>query len=151
MISFFYQDEEYSDDLTNAISKICLQIFQDYNKNLNYSNYILVSNEELLEINRTHLHHDYYTDIITFNYSDIVNGVEAEMYISINNVADNSVLFSVAPQLELVRVCIHGSLHVCGFDDVTDSDKSEMQSLENEYIKLLDYDMFHVEHSIFKK
>lgn len=73
------------------------------------------------------------------------------MYISINNVADNSVLFSVAPQLELVRVCIHGSLHVCGFDDVTDSDKSEMQSLENEYIKLLDYDMFHVEHSIFKK
>ena len=88
----------------------------------------------LLEINKTYLNHDFYTDIITFDYSgnDFVSG---DLFISVDRVKDNAESFSVSFDNELKRVIYHGVLHLCGYKDKTENDEKEMREKENFYIK----------------
>ncbi len=91
--------------------------------------YYFVSDDELLEINKSHLNHDYYTDIITFDYSTN-RKLEGEIYVSIDRVRENSNDFIK----ELIRVMSHGVLHMLGFKDKSDEDIREMRSMENKWI-----------------
>lgn len=95
--------------------------------------YNFCSDEEILNINKTFLKHDYYTDIITFDYSQN-NDLEAEIFISIDTVRSNSDLFHVKPTEELHRVIVHGLLHLIGFADKTKSQAQVMREQENKWL-----------------
>lgn len=97
---------------------------------------ILCSDDYLLEINKKFLSHNYYTDIITFDYTEgkIISG---ELYISIDRVKDNAQKFKVPYQKELNKVMIHGVLHLLGFRDKTEAEIKQMRKKENQKLKLL--------------
>lgn len=100
--------------------------------------YIFCSDEYLLDINQKYLNHNTYTDIITFDYTEkgILNG---EIYISIERVKENAKLYKVSFKNELLRVLVHGLLHLSGYRDKTKKEQSEMRSKESEKLNL-----FHV-------
>ena len=99
---------------------------------------IFCSDDYLLEVNREHLDHDYYTDIITFDYSDfpIVSG---DLFISVDRVKENATDFNVSFEHELHRVIIHGFLHLCGYFDKTNEDELLMRSKENQALCLIGF------------
>jgi len=97
--------------------------------------YIFCSDNYLLEINRKHLGHDDFTDIITFPLEE--NPVTGEIYISIDRVQENSISFQSDFEDELHRVMIHGVLHLCGYDDHEEDDIQEIRSKEEESLDRL--------------
>ncbi|HEX5112402.1 MAG TPA: rRNA maturation RNase YbeY [Saprospiraceae bacterium] len=97
--------------------------------------YIFCSDEFLLEVNRTHLDHDFYTDIITFPLNP--NPIVAEIYISVERVKENARQFSKSFPDELHRVMIHGILHLCGYEDHEDLDVAMIRKKEEYYLKKL--------------
>lgn len=99
----------------------------------------IISDEEILKINRLYLNHDYYTDIITFDLRD-ERSQDAEIYISLERVRDNAKNMNIAEDDELYRVCIHGMLHLFGIEDKTLAQKATMRKLESKYIN----NLFHV-------
>lgn len=98
-------------------------------------NYIFCSDEYLLEMNKKHLNHDYYTDIITFNYceNDLISG---DMYISTDRIKENSILLGTQ-QSEYYRVIIHGVLHLLGYNDDTLDESKEMRKQEDDALMRL--------------
>jgi rRNA maturation RNase YbeY len=102
---------------------------------------IFCTDEELLAINKEHLAHDYYTDIITFNYNNdsILSG---DLFISVDRITDNARQLGVSMEEELHRVCYHGVLHLVGYNDKTDDEIAVMRAKENFYLNKL----FHVKH-----
>ena len=113
---------------------------ENYGFEVGELNYRITNDDEILEVNRTYLNHDYYTDIITFDYVDgkVVHG---DVVISLDTVRSNSIKFGVNFTEEYLRVCIHGLLHLCGFNDKTDEESGRMRLEENACLKL-----FHVKH-----
>jgi probable rRNA maturation factor len=93
-------------------------------------NYIFCSDEQLLETNIAFLDHHTLTDIITFDLSEDEDSLMAELYISVDRVADNAKTFEVSYQRELHRVIFHGILHLCGFKDKSDEEAKEMRHQE---------------------
>ena len=98
-------------------------------------NYIFCNDDSLLEKNIAFLDHHTLTDIITFDLSESEEDLMAELYISIDRVADNAAAFGVSYEQELHRVIFHGILHLCGFKDKTDQDAKEMRRQEDLCIK----------------
>lgn len=92
-------------------------------------NYIFCNDDRILEVNRQFLRHDYYTDIITFDYSEpgVVSG---DMYISLDTVLTNSSKFHTSYDKELMRVIIHGVLHLCGINDKGPGERAVMEANE---------------------
>lgn len=111
-------------------------IVNNHNKELGDISYIFCSDEQLLEINKEYLNHDYYTDIITFDYSE-AELVSGDMFISIDRIKDNAKALKVPYQEELHRVIIHGVLHLLGFKDKTESESQKMRQLEDESLSVL--------------
>ena len=105
-------------------------------------NVIFCSDEHLLEMNRTHLNHDYYTDIITFDYTEN-NIVSGDLFISVDRVSENASDLSLTFAEELHRVSVHGLLHLCGYKDKSESDEQLMRSKEDQMLELR---RFHVKH-----
>ncbi len=102
--------------------------------------YSFMSDEELLKLNKEHLDHDTYTDIITYDFRS--EGLEeANLCISHERVVANALTFEVSNTDELCRVCVHGLLHLAGYDDKDEGSKSEMRNQEQ-----LALNRFHVEH-----
>lgn len=99
--------------------------------------YIFCSDEKILDVNRMYLQHDYYTDIITFDYSED-NMISGDLFISLDTVCTNAEKFTVAYDSELYRVIIHGVLHLCGIDDKAPGARAVMERYENEALQLLD-------------
>lgn len=93
-------------------------------------NYIFCNDDRILEVNKEFLGHDYYTDIITFDYSEpgVVSG---DMYISLDTVLTNSDKFHTSYDKELLRVIIHGVLHLCGINDKGRGERAIMEAAEN--------------------
>ncbi len=100
-------------------------------------NYIFCDDKRILEVNNEFLSHDYYTDIITFDYST-AGYIEGDMYISLDTVLSNSELQNVTYLDELYRVIIHGVLHLCGINDKGPGEREIMEALENRALQLLD-------------
>ena len=98
--------------------------------------YIFCSDTEILRINQEYLKHDYYTDIITFDYSEekVISG---DIFISLDTVKSNADQFSTDYSEELYRVMAHGVLHLCGFKDKTPEEKALMRTEENEALSRL--------------
>ncbi|MBP6429063.1 MAG: rRNA maturation RNase YbeY [Bacteroidales bacterium] len=98
--------------------------------------YIFCKDEYLLNINKTYLNHDYFTDIISFDYSD-KDKVAGDLFISIDRVLDNSKSLNQEFEQELYRVIIHGVLHLLGLKDKTEKEEKEMRKAEEECLKSL--------------
>ena len=92
------------------------------------------SDDELLEVNRQFLDHDYYTDIITFNRNR-GNRVNGDLAISVDRIIDHAAQQGIAVRDEVLRVVVHGTLHLCGYDDHSDEEKAQMRALESTYMK----------------
>ncbi len=98
--------------------------------------YVMTSDEELLQINQKYLHHNTFTDIITFDYCEDKE-ISGEIFISIDRVKDNAEKLGLDFEEELHRVIIHGVLHLCGYKDKTKIDSDNMRRLEDKALRLL--------------
>ncbi len=94
-----------------------------------------ISSKTIIEVNKNYLRHNYSTDIITFDYSDEKNILDGEIFISIQDAVENSKKYGVSSDNELLRLIIHGILHLIGFDDTTDAKRKKMKIAENDLVK----------------
>lgn len=132
MISLNYEIKfklQKSSDLKNWIKAT----IQSETKILGNISYIFCDNNYILEINKKYLNHDYFTDIITFDYSEN-NVISGDIFISIETVKQNANHYKTTFEEELHRVIIHGILHLCGYKDKTPTDKKIMRKKENFYL-----------------
>ena len=132
----YYSDVKFRIGRTKEIKSILESIVSEEGKIYGDVSFIITSDENILIINKEFLNHDFYTDVITFDYceDDVVNG---EIYISIDTVRNNSKIFEVKLLDELFRVMIHGVLHLCGYDDKTDEQKVVMRQNEEKWLARL--------------
>lgn len=129
MINIFFEDIEILDLNPEFFVSWLSDVCKSHNSELGEINLIFCSDEYLLSMNQEHLDHDYYTDIITFNYNtDSING---DLFISVDRVKDNAQLEQTDWLNELNRVVVHGVLHLIGFNDKTDEEQEEMTKQEN--------------------
>jgi probable rRNA maturation factor len=135
-IRFFFQRPFSNLKQRQQLKRFLLTIFKKEKHQLKSLTYIFCSDEELLEINRQFLKHDYYTDIITFNLAPSSSPIEGEIYISIDRVKENALQLDTSIIEEAYRVIFHGALHLCGYKDKTKADQLEMRKAEDKYIKL---------------
>ena len=110
-------------------------VIATYNKRLGEVGYMFVNDEKILEINNEYLQHDYYTDVITFDYNenDVLNG---DIVISLDTVRTNAEKFGKTFDDELHRVIIHGILHLCGLHDKAPGEREQMEKAENRALAL---------------
>lgn len=131
MIQFFYENlpETVNTDYTKWLEDIILS----EGKKLGEINYIFCDDEYLLKVNQDYLQHDYYTDIITFDY---VKGktISGEIFVSLQRISDNASTLSKEYEEELRRVLAHGILHLSGYKDKTEDEEKLMRSKEDHYL-----------------
>ena len=118
-----------------AVKDLISTLFIKENTELERLNYIFCSDEYLLSINKQFLNHSTLTDVITFRFSGKGNPVYGEVYLSVERIKENAKTFKVEYQNELLRVMIHGALHLCGHTDKTKASKLKMTEKENNYLK----------------
>lgn len=131
-VSFKLEDEnQVADWLNDLVAK--------YNKETGELNYIFCSDSYLLKMNQEHLDHDFFTDIITFDYCE--NGViSGDLFISIDRTNENAKTFGKTQKNELNRVIAHGLLHLLGFKDKSPEDILEMRKAEETALEMLELD-----------
>ena len=135
-IKFFTQDVTIKLDQKKKLKDFIAKAVTERNRTLGSLNYIFCSDEYLLEINRTYLQHDYYTDIITFEFPVHQNEVAGEIYISVERVTENALSYGISFRQELHRVIFHGVLHLLGFKDKLKAEKLAMTNEEDRLLKL---------------
>ena len=106
-----------------------------YDKKVGDVNYIFCNDERILEVNREYLQHDYYTDIITFDYTED-DTISGDLFISLDTVKSNSEQFATEYDEELHRTIIHGILHLCGIDDKGPGEREIMEAAENKALSM---------------
>ena len=107
-----------------------------YGKKVGEIAYIFVDDEEILRVNREYLQHDYFTDIITFDYTE-GNTISGDLFISLDTVRTNAEQFAKPYDEELHRVIIHGILHLCGINDKGPGEREIMEAAEDKALALL--------------
>lgn len=119
-------------DTTNWIKKVAAL----HGKKVGEVSYIFCDDPKILEVNVQYLQHDYFTDIITFDYTE-GNKISGDLFISLDTVKTNAEQFGTPYNEELHRVIIHGILHLCGFEDKSEEAEIRIRQLENEALSLL--------------
>ena len=111
------------------------QVAASYGRKVGEVGYLFVDDEKILEVHNEYLGHDYYTDIITFDYDedDVING---DLVISLDTVKSNAELFGKPYEEELFRVIIHGILHLCGINDKGPGEREIMEAAENKALEM---------------
>lgn len=134
-IHFHNHDLEYSLENAEAISNWLSSVISSEKLRQGSLDFTFMSDDALLKINREHLNHDFYTDIITFEYNEegLVSG---DILISLDRIKDNAQELNNSLADELHRVLVHGVLHLCGYKDKTDSEQVEMRAKEDYYLSL---------------
>ncbi len=112
------------------------KVVNSHNMNIGELNYIFTSDSYILKVNNDYLQHDYYTDVITFDYSE-GKKISGDIFISLDTVKSNSVLFKQDYDREFNRVLIHGVLHLIGFKDKKEDEAKEMRLQENNALALI--------------
>ena len=112
------------------------QVAELHGKRVGEISYIFCDDEKILEVNRQYLQHDYYTDIITFDYTE-GNKIAGDLFISLDTVRTNAEQFGQEYNTELHRVIIHGVLHLCGINDKGPGEREVMEAEENKALALL--------------
>lgn len=132
----FSLETKYNLKSRTLIKKWLKQIIENKGYKLGTLSYILCDDDYLLEINKQYLQHEFYTDIITFDY--VENGViNGDIFISVDRVKENASLFGVYEREELMRVFAHGVLHLTGLKDESPEEASQMREAENASLELL--------------
>lgn len=136
MISYFTEDIRFSFNRKRLTSRWLKEVARVEGKKVGDISVIFCSDNYLLEINKKHLNHNYYTDIITFDYceGDTLSG---DLFISVDSVRENAKYYDVSFDEELNRVIVHGVLHLIGYDDHSPEDVSQMRAKENTSLYLL--------------
>jgi probable rRNA maturation factor len=135
IISFFSPENKISLKERTKLKSFIQMIFKKEGFKLKSLNYIFCSDEYLLQLNQQFLKHDYYTDIITFDFSTSKEK-EGEIYVSIDRVKDNAKRLNTGFNNELHRVIFHGALHLCGYKDKSKNELQLMRDKEDRYLKL---------------
>ncbi|MBV2165139.1 MAG: rRNA maturation RNase YbeY [Kaistella sp.] len=132
MIQFFFEDIDKIEIEANLSDRL-EDIILSEGKKPGEINYIFCDDEYLLQVNREYLKHDYYTDVITFDY---VKGktISGDIFVSLPRIFDNAETLSKDFESEFFRVLAHGVLHLCGYKDKTDEEIAEMRSKEDYYL-----------------
>lgn len=135
MIKYFVEDTRFNFTKKRLNSKWLKAVAENEDKKIGDISVIFCSDSYLLDINKRFLQHDYYTDIITFDYCEgkILSG---DLFISVDSVRANSEYYKTDFEEELNRVIVHGVLHLIGFDDHKDDDIKMMRSKESDCLDL---------------
>ena len=135
-VHFFAEDIDFNLKKKTKLRSWIQNALDEHQKTAKNINYIFTTDNYLLELNKSYLLHDTLTDIITFEQSVEPDAIEADIYISIERVAENAKNLSIPFEDELHRVMIHGILHLLGFSDKDDVRQKEMRKKENHYLAL---------------
>lgn len=117
------------------VSRWIKAVAAGYGRKVGEVGYLFVDDEKILEVNREYLNHDFYTDIITFDYDEGLT-INGDIVISLDTVASNAKLFGKDYEEELYRVIIHGILHLCGIDDKGPGERELMEAAENKALAM---------------
>lgn len=142
-IRFSSQIENFELPEASNVKKWIAEVVKRREKSVGNISYLFCDDEYMLEVNRQYLDHDTYTDIITFDYV-VANLISGDIFISVDRVGENARLFGVEFERELLRVVIHGVLHLLGQGDKSDAEAAEMRRQEEEALSLWNA-MFRVE------
>ena len=123
-------------DVKKTVRSLTNYVLISERENINEVNFLFCDDSTITDYNKKYLKHNYETDIITFKYRDETT-VESDIIISLESIQRNSLAFKCSYLSELLRVVIHGMLHLCGFQDKTKSQKLKMRKKENYYLKLI--------------
>lgn len=135
MVRYFFEDTDFVFK-PKKINNLWLKtVAESEVKKIGQINIIFCSDNYILDINQKYLQHDYFTDIITFDYceNDVLSG---DLFISVDSVRENAIFYKTEFTDELNRVIVHGVLHLIGYDDHSDEDIKMMRSKENYYLEL---------------
>lgn len=135
MISYFFQDVDFKFNKRKLNNQWLRMVAASEIRRIGDVNIIFCSDNYILDINLKYLRHDYFTDIITFDYCE-KNILSGDLFISIDSVRENSVLYNSDFDDELHRVIVHGILHLIGYDDLTDEEQNIMRQKENYYLDM---------------
>ena len=136
-IYFNYSDRKLTGIKTGPLKLFIASLLEKEGVSNSTIQYIICSDDFLLDINQQYLQHNYYTDIITFDLSENKRmHLEGEIYVSLDRVKDNAKTEEINWKTELYRVLFHGVLHLCGYKDKTAADKKVMRAKEDEYLAL---------------
>jgi probable rRNA maturation factor len=132
-LRIFYDETAFRLKGWRKAVKILNKVIEKEGKISGDLNFIITNDQRLREINIQFLEHDYYTDVITFNYSngDIING---EVYVSLERVIENASNYKVSLRAEIFRVLIHGVLHLVGYNDLVKNEKIRMKQMEDYWL-----------------
>ena len=134
-VSFGSEQTDFTISNQDQLIEWFTKVAESENRALAELAFVFCSDECLLDINKRFLSHDYYTDVITFDYSES-NYTSGDIFISVDRVSDNAKLANQTTENELHRVMVHGLLHLLGYKDKTSAEKSEMTSKEDFYLAL---------------
>ena len=137
-IEFFFEDVKNVPIHEKILILHLNSLIENELKNTGDISVIFCSDEYLLKMNKEYLDHDYYTDIITFDYVE-GNVISGDLFISLDRIAENAKTFDTTLLKELYRVVFHGVLHLVGYKDKTDDEEREMRKKENYYLKEVDF------------
>lgn len=135
MISYQTDGTKMPDIKKRETSAWIKKVAATYGKKCGEIAYIFCDDEKILEVNKEYLQHDYYTDIITFDYSE-ADSISGDLFISLDTVRSNSEQLGVSYEQELHRVIIHGILHLCGIDDKGEGEREIMEAAENNALSM---------------
>lgn len=133
-IRIYYDKIKFRVHRSGEIKKFLEKVITDEKKAAGDLKFIFTSDEVVLDINKKFLGHDYYTDVISFNYSES-EVILGEIYISVEAIKRNAGVYNVAVYEETWRVMIHGVLHLCGYNDGKEKDKNIMVSMQEEKVR----------------
>ena len=136
MVNVFYEDTKILDKTPEFFDLWFGKICHTEGKLLGDVSVVFCSDTYLLELNKRHLQHDFFTDIITFDYSE-GDRVAGDLFVSVDRVYENADAYNVSRETELNRVSVHGILHLLGYKDNTPQEAAVMREKENEALALL--------------
>ena len=134
-IRIFYDEIDFRLKGWGKVKRLVEKVISDEKKISGDLNFILTNDKILKEINIKFLKHNYYTDVVSFNYSD-KNKINGEIYISIDTVKLNAKNYKVSYSSELIRVIVHGLLHLCGYNDTRKTEKLKMRKMEDYWLTI---------------
>ena len=136
-IKIFYDNIDFRVRGWRKIEKLVKKVISKENKISGDLNFIVTNDKTLKKINIKYLKHNFNTDVISFNYENQGN-LYGEIYVSIDTVKRNAKNYKVSYRIELVRVMIHGVLHICGYEDQNNLEKEKMSELEDWWLRVYD-------------
>ena len=136
MIAFYAEETQLPAVRQEAVREWVRTVARSYGKKVGDISYIFCSDEKILAVNREFLQHDYYTDIITFDYTS-GSKIAGDLFISLDTVRTNAEQFAASYEEELHRTIIHGILHLCGINDKGPGEREIMEAAENRALDLL--------------